>query len=83
MWKMNCAELEALPRDPAVDRVRVIVGRGNHSSAGEAMLPRAIEGHLVRCNRKFLARKGAVEVFLNTRGNASTHRQRSFALQSC
>lgn len=38
---------EAGAEGAGVDRVRAIVGRGRHSSAGEASLPRAVESYLL------------------------------------
>eukprot|EP00775_Hariotina_reticulata_P004766 gene4766-5016_t len=44
--------------------LRVIVGKGNHSSGGEATLPRAVEHYLIDAQYKYLLRGGAIEVKL-------------------
>lgn len=61
-----------------MDTLRVVVGRGSHSAGGEAVLPRAVEGHLVRCHRRFTARGGAIEVHLRR----PSARRRSGALHA-
>lgn len=48
----------------APEAVRVIVGRGRHSAAGEASLPRVVESYLLDEGRKFTAKRGAFEVHL-------------------
>jgi hypothetical protein len=45
-------------------QLRVIVGKGNNSSAGEASLPRAVEQWLGDAQYKFVARPGAIDVKL-------------------
>jgi hypothetical protein len=57
-------EADSAPSSMAVDRVRVIVGRGRHSAGGEATLPRAVESRLLDAGRKYTARGGAFEVQL-------------------
>ena len=47
-----------------MDTLRLVVGRGIHSTGGEAILPRAVEGHLVRCRRRFTVQGGSIEVHL-------------------
>lgn len=44
--------------------LRVIVGKGNHSSGGEATLPRAVEHYLIDAQYKYVLRGGAIEVKL-------------------
>jgi DNA-nicking Smr family endonuclease len=45
-------------------QLRVIVGKGNHSSAGEASLPRAVEQWLADVQYKYVARPGVIDVKL-------------------
>lgn len=44
--------------------LRVIVGRGNNSSGGEASLPRVVEQWLGEQKYKFVVRSGALDVKL-------------------
>lgn len=44
--------------------LRVITGRGAHSSGGEASIPRAVEARLVELGYKFVRRTGALDVLL-------------------
>jgi hypothetical protein len=45
-------------------QLRVIVGKGNNSSAGEASLPRAVEQWLADAQYKYVIRPGVVDVKL-------------------
>jgi hypothetical protein len=51
-------------RGPPPRHLRVVVGRGVHSSGGEASLPRVVEGHLRAAGRRFQQRAGALDVAL-------------------
>jgi hypothetical protein len=44
--------------------LRVIVGRGAHSSGGEASIPRAVEARLAALGYQFIMRTGALDVQL-------------------
>ncbi len=44
--------------------LRVVVGRGLHSSGGEASIPRVVESHLAAAGLKYQARGGAIDVQL-------------------
>lgn len=44
--------------------LRVVVGRGAHSSGGEASIPRAVEGRLAALGYRFERRTGALDVQL-------------------
>ena len=79
-WPLPCCTGLERTEAPDVDMVRVVVGRGNHSAGGEAVLPRAVEGHLVRCRRKFALRGGSIEVQLHPRRPAA--RRHHAALQT-
>jgi DNA-nicking Smr family endonuclease len=54
-------EFQRLSRLPVL---RVIVGKGNHSTGGEATLPRAVEHYLIDAQYKHVLRGGAIEVKL-------------------
>ncbi|KAL3142252.1 hypothetical protein ABBQ38_002594 [Trebouxia sp. C0009 RCD-2024] len=45
-------------------KLRVIVGRGNNSSGGEASLPRVIESHLLQRNMNYITGQGVITVYL-------------------
>lgn len=45
-------------------QLRVIVGKGNNSSGGEASLPRAVEQWLADAQYKYVMRPGAIDVKL-------------------
>lgn len=45
-------------------QLRVVVGRGAHSSAGEARVPRVVENHLKAAGHRYQARVGAIDVQL-------------------
>lgn len=45
-------------------QLRVIVGRGTHSSGGEASLPRAVEGRLTQLGYRYVRGTGALDVQL-------------------
>ena len=49
---------------PARALLHVVVGRGMHSSGGEASLPRAVESHLKAAGLRYEPRLGAVDVVL-------------------
>ncbi|KAL4436811.1 hypothetical protein ABPG75_003950 [Micractinium tetrahymenae] len=57
------ATAAALPGRPAL---RVVVGRGAHSSGGEASIPRVVESHLRGAGLRFSPRLGALDVQLRT-----------------
>ncbi|KAK9817071.1 hypothetical protein WJX72_009044 [[Myrmecia] bisecta] len=44
--------------------LRVIVGRGNHSSEGEASLPRVVASYLTGANYRFNVKGGALDITL-------------------
>ena len=44
--------------------LRVVVGKGLHSSGGEASIPRVVESHLAAAGLKYTARGGAIDVQL-------------------
>lgn len=48
----------------ARSRLRVVVGRGAHSSGGEASIPRAVENHLKATGLRYHQRLGAIDVQL-------------------
>eukprot|EP00879_Flechtneria_rotunda_P019894 GHRR01020910.1.p1 GENE.GHRR01020910.1~~GHRR01020910.1.p1 ORF type:complete len:314 (+),score=103.59 GHRR01020910.1:138-944(+) len=48
----------------ARQELTVIVGKGNHSSRGEASLPRAVEGWLIDAQYKYTWKGGAIDVKL-------------------
>jgi hypothetical protein len=43
-------------------QLRVVVGRGKHSSGGEASIPRVIENHLKAAGYRYQHRLGAIDV---------------------
>lgn len=45
-------------------KLRVIVGRGNNSSGGEASLPRVVESHLLQRNMNYISGQGVITVYL-------------------
>ena len=45
-------------------KLRVIVGRGNNSSGGEASLPRVVESHLLQRNMNYITGQGVITVYL-------------------
>ena len=45
-------------------KLRVIVGRGNNSSGGEASLPRVMESHLLQRNLNYIVGQGVITVYL-------------------
>lgn len=52
--------------------LRVVVGKGLHSSGGEASIPRVVESHLAAAGMKYTARGGAIDVQLHvTPGTAA------------
>lgn len=57
------ATAAALAGRPAL---RVVVGRGAHSSGGEASIPRVVESHLRGAGLRFTPRLGALDVHLRT-----------------
>ena len=63
----TCACRLALLRDVTHEKslqLRVIVGKGNHSSAGEASLPRVVESHLMGSHINYSMRPGVITVNL-------------------
>ena len=63
----GCCRLSALSQlhhHSQATKLRVIVGRGNNSSGGEASLPRVIESHLLSRNMNYITGLGVITVYL-------------------
>lgn len=56
--------LGQLQHHSQASKLRVIVGRGNNSSGGEASLPRVVESHLLQRNMSYIAGQGIITVYL-------------------
>ena len=56
--------LGQLQHHSQASKLRVIVGRGNNSSGGEASLPRVIESHLLQRNMNYITGQGVITVYL-------------------
>jgi len=56
--------LGQLQHHSQASKLRVIVGRGNNSSGGEASLPRVVESHLLQRNMNYITGQGIITVYL-------------------
>ena len=56
--------LGQLQHHSQASKLRVIVGRGNNSSGGEASLPRVVESHLLQRNMNYITGQGVITVYL-------------------
>ncbi|DBB05665.1 hypothetical protein WJX77_001842 [Trebouxia sp. C0004] len=56
--------LGQLQHHSQASKLRVIVGRGNNSSGGEASLPRVVESHLLQRNMNYIIGQGVITVYL-------------------
>lgn len=56
--------LGQLQHHSQASKLRVIVGRGNNSSGGEASLPRVVESHLLQRNMNYITGQGVIAVYL-------------------
>ncbi|DBA70804.1 TPA: hypothetical protein ACH3X2_011694 [Trebouxia sp. C0005] len=56
--------LGQLQHHSQASKLRVIVGRGNNSSGGEASLPRVVESHLLQRNMNYILGQGVITVYL-------------------